>query len=197
MATKSQIRNYANINNVTMAEAKQHFIDLAIKNAKSNIGQMQKHFDVPHNKDQFGNIVFDKTAEIGKMMQIVLNDPPAYDIKSNVADFNQLWSNDEAGFLIAVVPRRGNNWLAKITNANQVKEVLDGFNIQRINNDWTVLTTYITADIAYAKFDKLFNTLNCAFVGYTTPKNLSTLSEDVDLIKQLRLGKSAKQFQFA
>ena len=194
MATKSQIRAYAQKHNITNAEAKQHFLNESTKKAQLNIGQMEKHFDVPHNFDQFGHLQFDRQSEIGKLLRLVTNDPPAYDIKSNRADFDQLWTNTEAGFLIAVVPRQGHKWLSKTTDAKTVKQVLDGFNIQQINNDWTVLCAYCSSDLAFDKYVKLFDTLHCAVIGYTTPANLSTLSEDVDLITQLRLGKKAKQF---
>ena len=189
MATKSQQRHYAKTNNVSMAQAKQHFIDLAIANA--NKGQLEKHGSVPHDwKDHggFKTLSFNWQTEAMKMMDLIKNDPPVYNVKSNKTDFTSVWNNEE-GFLIAVVPvvkQRPGVWgflAMEGETTNSVAKIASQFQKTNLNDNYVILSTYATSDMAYKQYKQLVDAIGCVFVGYSTPKNLSTLFENVEAIK--------------
>ena len=204
MATKSEIRAYANRNNVSMAEAKQHFINEAKARVEAGLGLLKKHGEIKLNTNEYGHLMFDLQSEIGKFVKMITGDLPAYDIKSNRTDYDSLFGTTDgwgdAGFLIAVVPiekqPNGFGMLAKGSSAAH-RSALDNLKKQKINEDWMVVSTYITSNLAFDRYIKLFDSIHTAFIGYTTPRNLTTLSETVSIcqdfakMRQCRMIKSA------
>jgi hypothetical protein len=124
-------------------------------------------------------------TEFHKVANMVLSDPPTYDIKSTPVDYSAMGFG-KAGFLLALVPVKkqpnGLGFLAKNKTPEELKKVLSGFSIQQIADEWVLLKTYITSDIAYKAFNELHGVLHTAFIAYSTPENISTLSEDKDFI---------------
>jgi hypothetical protein len=147
-------------------------------------------FKLPTHK--VGSMTFgslDYMTEFQKAANMVLSDPPTYDVKSTPVDYNAMGFSN-AGFLMALVPVKkqpnGLGFLAKGKTPEDLKQVLSGFSIQQIADEWVLLKTYITSDIAYKAFNELHGVLHTAFIAYSTPENISTLSEDKDFILAYR-----------
>jgi hypothetical protein len=126
-------------------------------------------------------------TEFQKAANMVLADPPTYDVKSTRADY-QAMGFGNAGFLLALVPTKkfgagGYAYMAKNKDAETVKSVVQQFSVEQITDDWAIFKTYITRDIAFQKFELLHGVLHTAFIAYSTPENISTLSEDKDFIR--------------
>lgn len=172
-----------------MGQAKQRKAEIdALKaqdKSKPNI-RKGNGFKLPTHK--VGGMSFaslDYMTEFHKAANMVLADPPSYDIKSTPVDYRAMGFG-EAGFLLALVPAQkmpfGLGFLAKSKTPEEVKRVLSGFSVEQIADNWVLLKTYITRDIAYEKFNELHRVLHNAFIAYSTPENISTLSEDKDFI---------------
>ena len=175
MATKNEIRYYAKTNNVTMAEAKEHFIQLAKEKAFTK-------FDTVN--PLVGGKVFSLVNEVKKVTDMVTNDLPMINVGSTKKDFFSMWDKSEEGFVIAVIPTRyGHQTISLTSDIAQVKTTLGKFKMTKIDNNWSTLTCYSGAEQAYKLFTELTDSVATAFIAFSTPRNLSTVSETVSICK--------------
>lgn len=132
-----------------------------------------------------GFITFDYKTEMNKAIHMVVSDPPPFDTRATKADYNST-PFGKAGFLLALVPYNGVGVVAKTNDSDKVKAVLDSVQAERISEKWVLLRTYITRDLAYKLFCDIHDAVHTAFIAYSTPENISTLSEDKALCLALR-----------
>ena len=174
-----------------MGQAKQRKAEIdALKSQgpRPNIRKGTGFQHTPHNFGGVTGIMFDYNTEFQKAATMVLSDPPSYDVKSTRADYNAMGFGS-AGFLMALVPAKkllggqALGWFSKITDADRIREVVAGFHKECLTDDWVLMKTYITRDLAFQKFEELHDVLHSAFIAYSTPENISTLSEDKDFIR--------------
>ena len=204
MATKSELRAYAKENNQTLSEARDHFIKLAIKkskeNAKANQIKLVGSSKIQHLPVGSGSaMIFTKATEAKKMMDIIKDDPPIMNTRSNKTDFFSMWNNEE-GFLIAVVPvqRKSNNEIGFLgTDASAMRKIVGSMQRTKISENYMMLSTFATSDQAYKIYQKIVNNMGIVFVGYSTPKNLSTLAENVEAVKDWIKDKPCRGFKTA
>jgi|TARA_R110000772_G_scaffold29399_1_gene73455 hypothetical protein len=173
MATKNELRHYAKTNNATLTEAREHFIKLAQKKPFTKFGTVNPLVN---------GIVFSVANEVKKVSDMVTNDLPVFNMKSTKKDFFNMYNKSEDGFVIAVIPTRNRLQTISLTsNIAQVKNTLDKFQMTRIDDNWSTLTCYSGAEQAYKLFNELSDTVATAFIAFSTPRNLSTLSETVSI----------------
>lgn len=146
----------------------------------------------PHNLGGgMSGIMFDYKTEFQKAVSMILSDPLPYDTKSTRADYRAM-SFGNAGFLLALVPVRNllggvaRGFLSKTQDADTVKNIVSEFSVEYLSDDWALFKTYITRDIAFDKFERLHSVLHTAFIAYSTPEYIGTLSEDKDFMLAYR-----------
>lgn len=129
--------------------------------------------------------LLDYATEFAKSVTMVTEDLIPYDTKMTKNDFN-LGGFGNAGFLMALVPYSGTGVVAKTNDVDKVKSVLSKVHSERAGKNWVLLRTYITRDITYDLFSELHETFHTAFIVYSTPEHIATLSEDRNLCIALR-----------
>ena len=129
--------------------------------------------------------VLDYATEFAKSVKMVTEDLIPYDTKMTKNDFN-LGGFGNAGFLMALVPYSGTGVVAKTNDVAKVKSVLAKVHTEKVGNKWVLLRTHIGRDITYDLFSELHDTFHTAFIVYSTPEHIATLSEDRDLCMALR-----------
>jgi hypothetical protein len=143
-----------------------------------------------------GSGLFMLPHEVDKVTNMLKSDPPVENIRANKVDFDSLWDKGDAGFIMAVVPahkmsNNQTNWAALKPN---VQNVIKKFKNVRLNNNYMLLSAFCSADNGYKHFEELADSFACVWIAYSTPENLSTLLENVNLIRDWAADKPSEQF---
>jgi hypothetical protein len=133
-----------------------------------------------------GFLSFTMDVELKKMISKVTEDIIPHNTIGTQVDIDAMDYGINAGFFIALIPRKGNGLMTIGTDATKVHKVLADFTMQPFNQDWLVLSTYCSKDRVLGHMNDINDTLHYAFIGYSTPDRLSTIAEDRDLCIALR-----------
>lgn len=132
-------------------------------------------------------MVHNLMTEVEKVIGMIGAQLPPYDTKATPVDYNDRFGNFDSGFLFAIVPVGpcGNGLVGKEAGRDTAIETVKQFKYQKLNDQWALLSTYITTDIAYEHFEMLFDHFAAATIAYSTRSDILTLSEDVALCRAL------------
>jgi hypothetical protein len=126
------------------------------------------------------------STEVEKAVKMMCDDLPLYDVKATKADYDAKFSTPQAGFLFALCPRTERGIAGKESGAHKAFAVAEGYQKTHFGDHWMLLSTYITSDLAYDHFLDLHDCFGSAFVFYSTPENICSLSEDRDFCLALK-----------
>jgi len=126
-------------------------------------------------------------VELKKMINAVTSDIIPHNTKSNQADINAINFGDEAGFMVALVPRNTVGLMTQSSNETEIRKVMSDFTVRPLDDQWAIFSTYCTKDRVFGHMTDL-EVFHYAFIGFSTPKCVAPLAEDRDLCIALRDG---------